>query len=501
MDLRADAIQIWGAGVRAADSSRFVQTSVRLHPDRMSIIGHEFLLEGVSHIEVLGAGKAGAGMAAGLLEALRNRPSTITLSGWVNVPADCVRSLPGIHLHAARPAHRNEPTAEAVRGTREILKRVSSLRESDLCIVLLSGGGSALLCLPVPEITLESKLQLTKRLAAAGAPIQDLNRVRTQLSLVKGGRLAHACSAGTLISLIISDVIGDPLSVIASGPTFTDTIRTIADGRRENSAGEQASQGAREALEILARYGLIENGSVPEDVLNFLIGRQASAEQSVERAETSQPIISDDATSPLNKRAQKSPSVHNLIIGNNAKSLHAAELQAQQLGYDVVSLGSDQQGEAAEAGRDLFRRLADVRKTSRTTGARQPTSDRRGCCILSGGEPTVRLAPVAGNRKGGRNQELILAAIAESHPDSWSGIVMVSGGTDGEDGPTDAAGAFADRSLVEEAARLGVAAEKYLAANDSWHFFDRVGGHIKTGPTHTNVMDLRVGLVEYEYPQ
>ncbi|MFN8707829.1 MAG: glycerate kinase [Planctomyces sp.] len=499
MDLRADAIQIWEAGVGAADSSRLVQTSVRLHPDRMSISGHEFLLDGVSHIEVVGAGKAGAGMAAGLLEALQNRPATITLSGWVNVPADCVRSLPGIHLHAARPAHRNEPTAEAVRGTREILKRISSLRETDLCIVLLSGGGSALLCLPVPEITLESKLQLTKRLAAAGAPIQDLNRVRTQLSLVKGGRLAHACSAGTLISLIISDVIGDPLSVIASGPTFTESTRTTADGKSDLPAGEQASRGAREALEILARYGLIRNGSVPEDVLNFLTGRQTSAEQSAEKAETSQSIISSDATSPLHKQSQKTTSVHNLIIGNNAKSLHAAELKAQQLGYDIVSLGSDQQGDAAEAGRDLFRRLTEVRNSRRTTGARQRSSDRRGCCILSGGEPTVRLAAAAGNRKGGRNQELILAAIADSVPDSWSGIVMVSGGTDGEDGPTDAAGAFADRCLVEEAARLGVQADKYLAGNDSWHFFDRVGGHIKTGPTHTNVMDLRVGLVEYEH--
>ena len=226
--LRRDAESIWRAGVAAVDSKRLVADVVRNTGAELVICGHPIPLAKLNRLVVVGAGKAGAGMAAGFEQAAGAELVRDRLNGWVNVPADCVGSLQSIHLHAARPAGINEPTEEGARGVKQILELVAGLGEKDVCVVLLSGGGSALLPAPVAAITLADKQQVTRMLMHAGATIDELNCVRKQLSLVKGGGLARATQAGLVMTLIISDVIGDPLDVIASGPTVADSS-TAAD--------------------------------------------------------------------------------------------------------------------------------------------------------------------------------------------------------------------------------------------------------------------------------
>ena len=463
MSLREHAEAIWRAGVAAVDSSAAVRRHISCDETTLRIADVSLPLSQLGRIEILGAGKAGAGMAAGAESALLEHLQPSQISGWVNVPADCVRPLQQIHLHAARPAGINEPTSEGVVGTNEILQRISHLQQNDVCLVLLSGGASALLCSPVPQISLTDKLAVTRALASSGAPIQELNLVRTQLSQVKGGRLASACTAGTLIALIISDVIGDPLEVIGSGPT------TPAPSR------------ADQAIEILNRRQLLQ--TIPCSVLSFLESRREAT------------------TEPATTTA-----VRNFIVASNRIAMEAAAAQARELGYEVESLGSENAGVAAVEGRELMQRLLAAR------AARNNEQNKEGhakvpLCILSGGEPTVdlrntsslvsptRTTPRA-SAKGGRNQELVLAAIDQNpNPADWNGIVLLSGGTDGEDGPTDAAGAVADAELIARMAVQKTDHSASLATHDSYHFFEALGGLLKTGPTHTNVMDLRVGLV------
>ncbi len=460
MSLREHAEAIWSAGVAAVDSSAAVRRHISCDGITLRIADVSLSLSQIGRIEILGAGKAGAGMAAGAESALLEHLPASQINGWVNVPADCVRPLQRIHLHAARPAGINEPTSEGVVGTNEILRRISSLQQNDVCLVLLSGGASALLCSSVPQISLADKLAVTRALASSGAPIQELNLVRTQLSQVKGGRLAASCTAGTLIALIISDVIGDPLEVIGSGPT------TPAPSRAE------------QAIEILNRRQLLK--TIPPSVLSFLESRrEAPAEPATTTA------------------------VRNLIVASNRIAIEAAAARARELGYDVESMGSANAGVAAVEGREFMQRLLAARAARKNGHSKAPL------CILSGGEPTVdlrntttsvsptRATPVA-SAKGGRNQELVLAAVDQyPNPADWKGIVLLSGGTDGEDGPTDAAGAVADAELVGRMSLHETDHSARLAAHDSYHFFEALGGLLKTGPTHTNVMDLRVGLVTF----
>ncbi|MFO1000144.1 MAG: DUF4147 domain-containing protein [Planctomycetaceae bacterium] len=460
MSLREHAEAIWRAGVAAVDSSAAVRRQISCDGTTLRIADVFLTLSQIGRIEILGAGKAGAGMAAGAESALLEHLPDSQISGWVNVPADCVRPLQRIHLHAARPAGINEPTREGVDGTNEILRRVSNLQQNDVCLVLLSGGASALLCSPVPQISLDDKLAVTRALASSGSPIQELNLVRTQLSQVKGGRLAAACTAGTLIALIISDVIGDPLEVIGSGPT------TPAPSR------------ADQAIEILKRRQLFQ--AIPRSVLSFLESRPA-----------------------VQTEPSPTTAVRNVIVASNRTAMAATAAQARELGFDVESLGSENAGVAAAEGRELMQRLLEARAARKDGHSKVPL------CILSGGEPTVDLRNTTAaispdqttpstSAKGGRNQELVLAAIDQNpNPADWNGIVLLSGGTDGEDGPTDAAGAVADAELVARMTLQKTDHSASLAAHDSYHFFEALNGLLKTGPTHTNVMDLRVGLVQF----
>lgn len=456
--LRDDALAIWQAGVNAVHSDRLVQDAVRVDGGQL-IVGDLCLpLAGIGRILVVGCGKAGAGMAAGLEAALGERlMEEKRLTGWINVPDDCVcgpgdgmKFLPTtrIHLHGARPAGVNEPTPQGAAGAEHILQLVQSLATNDLCLCLISGGGSALLPAPAAGITLEDKLAVTRHLSAAGANIQQLNIVRKQLSRIKGGGLARACAAGRLIALIISDVLGDPLEIIASGPTVSDPSTP------------------QQALEILDGFEARQAG-VSDRVYQYLqeaAGRSASLEQAA------------------------ACNVTNLVIGNIATAVEAAGRFAERRGYLTRTVALQHlEGEAEQVGRELAAEALRMR----SRGGRR--------CLVHGGEPTVKLAESSRRGLGGRNQQLVLAALdylADQCGDSAHGMALLSGGTDGEDGPTDAAGAVLDAAVLAEAAAQQPAASDYLARNDAYHYFQPLGALIRTGPTHTNACDLRVVLTE-----
>jgi hydroxypyruvate reductase len=450
VDLRADALAIWHAGVAAVGSERLVRENVRVEGNWLSIGDERVSLSQVRRIAVVGAGKAGAGMAAGLEGALGPRIlAEKQVAGWLNVPADCVRPLANIHLHAARPAGVNEPTAEGVAGSEKILELAGSLGPDDLCLCLLSGGGSALLPAPVAGVSLADKQALTRHLSAAGANIRELNTVRKQLSRIKGGGLARACRAGRLVTLVISDVLGDPLDVIGSGPTVPDTA-TAAD-----------------ALAILERFHARQSGASPA-VFDYLAAKAA-------------------ANVPP---ARPSCQVTNRVIGNNALAVDAAGMEAERLGYShAMDAATELEGAAEDVGVHLARM------------AREMLSRPGPNCLITGGEPTVKLAPAAIRGKGGRNQQLVLAALVEMRNaecemrNGGEEVALLSGGTDGEDGPTDAAGAILDPGLFARLAASNLDPADFLRRNDAYHFFEPLGGLIKTGPTHTNVCDVRVVLV------
>lgn len=449
--LRDDARAIWQAGVDAVRSDRLVAANVLVEGWRLTIAGAVMDLDRIGRIAVVGTGKAGAGMAAGLETALGSRlMAEKNLVGWVHVPADCVQQLERIHLHPARPPGVNEPTADGVAGVDQMLRIVGSLGEDDLCLCLISGGGSALLPAPAEGITLADKQAITKHLSGAGANIEQLNTVRKQLSRIKGGGLARACRAGRLVSLIISDVLGDPLDVIASGPTVQDTSTP------------------RDALDVLDRFRAREAG-ISETVFDVLRNKAATP-------------------------AGQTTSVANVVLGNNATAVQAAGVEAARRGYThATSAATRLEGAAEEVGREH----ADA--ALRMRGRQGPD------CLITGGEPTVALVPAERRGLGGRNQQLVLAALEHllaqhgptaDQPPPCNAMLLLAGGTDGEDGPTDAAGAWIDADAAAVARAMGLDPADFLARNDAYHFFAPLGTLIKTGPTHTNVCDIRVVVVD-----
>lgn len=381
-------------------------------------------------------------MAAGLETVLAHRLADI--SGLVNIPAGTERSLKAVRLNVARPAGVNEPTEVGVAGAREMLELVRQASPDDLVVALISGGGSALLPLPAEGISLSDKQAVTRLLHRSGATIGEMNCVRKHLSGIKGGALAAAARC-PLVALIISDVIGDPLDAIASGPTAADPT-TFPD-----------------AVAILRRHGIWD--AVPATVRacfdDGLAGR---------RPETMKVLP---------------PGIRNVICGNNAQSLQAAAHIAQDLGYRVINLGSFVEGETAPVARAIAGIARSVAADREPIGAP--------ACVLIGGETTVTLPPDHG--RGGRNTEFVLAALLALEPSSLGNVVVLSGGTDGEDGPTDAAGAVGDHSTLAVARSAKLDPADSLARHDSYTFFKDAGGLIRTGLTQTNVMDVRVILV------
>jgi len=316
--------------------------------------------------------------------------------------------------------------------------------ERTLLLVLVSGGGSALLPLPAPGLTLAHKLETTRTLLSAGATIHEVNRVRKHLSAVKGGRLARAAAPAMVVGLLLSDVIGDAPETIASGPTAPDP--STFD----------------HALGVLERHRLL--GRVPPEVVGHL--REGAAGG---LAETPGP---DD---PLFAR------VNNLVIANSRACLEACVRRARELGFNSRVLTAGLEGEARDAGSRQARLLMRAART----GSHGP----RPLCLVSGGETTVTLR---GPGRGGRNQEFALAAARELA--GSEGLALLSAGTDGTDGPTDAAGAMAFGDTLARAAGLGLDAAAHLKRNDSYPFFNGLGDLVVTGPTGTNVMDVQIML-------
>lgn len=426
MNARDDAHAIWSAAVRAANPERLVREALASDP-----------LPPARRLIVVGAGKAGAAMAAGLEAALADRLDTAT--GLVNVPAGLDGKLSRIRLHAARPAGLNEPTAAGVAGAEEMLRLLADTGPDDVAVCLLSGGGSALLPAPADGITLDDKLAVTRMLHRSGATIDEMNCVRKHLSRVKGGRLAAAFRGKLLLTLIVSDVVGDPLDVIASGPTAPDPT-TFAD-----------------AVAVLARYGLTDR--VPHAV-NELLTRGA--------AETLKALP---------------PNVVNRVIGSNRVALDAAAAEAEWRGYRVLDLGAFVEGETAAVAMAVAGVVRSICRDGKPLAAP--------ACVLIGGETTVTLGDAPG--KGGRNQEFVLALMLKlaATPGGLEGVTVLSGGTDGEDGPTDAAGALADAGTLAR----GRDAADYLRRHDAYPYFAATGDLLTPGLTGTNVMDVRVVLV------
>jgi glycerate 2-kinase len=443
--LRTDAERIWRAGVAAVLPERLIPDQLRVDGDWL-IVGDDALdLRSVGRIAIVGAGKAAGAMAAAMENALGPRVlDEQGVGGWVNVPSDCIVPTRRVHLHAARKAGVNEPSPEGLEGTRRILEIVSSLGPTDICFCLLTGGGSALLPAPVPEISLADKVHVTRLLSAAGANIEQLNTVRQQISLVKAGGLARACRAGRLIALVISDVLGDRLDIIASGPTTSGW----------------ASPG--NALAVLNELKLVDDPSV-ESIVRYLRSRDE---------ENAKPQA-------MSKAGTWATQVTNFIIGNNAMAVDAAGVEAERLGYSHAMIAATKSEGAAE---DVGRHLANM--------AMQMRDHPGPNCLISGGEPTVMLVDERRRGKGGRNQQLALSALASL--DDCKRICLLSGGTDGEDGPTDAAGAVVTEEVVAKAVKAGIAAQDYLAHNDAYSFFQQCGGLYITGATQTNVCDLRI---------
>lgn len=436
--MRTHARVIWQAAVDAVKPEPLVQQALT-----DPALGMGAALANARRILVLGGGKAGAAMSAAVEKVLAARLAFI--DGIVNVPAETVIPLHKIRLHPARPAGSNQPTQEGVNGAEQLLHLARTAGPEDVALCLLSGGGSALLPAPAPPLTLADKQAVTKLLHASGATINEMNTVRKHLSALKGGRLAQAFAGKQLFSLIISDVVGDPLDVIASGPTTPDPT-TFA-----------------QALAVLAKYDLTD--VIPPGVLAHL--RRGEAGELPETLKTSL------------------GHVHNLVIGNNVKALAAAQNHAESLGYRVVNLGSYIEGETHEVAVALAGIVRSVRREA--IPAAPPV------CLLSGGETTVTLSPDHG--RGGRNQEFVLAALGKLGAEEMRGVVLLSGGTDGEDGPTDAAGAWADETTLPRAEAMGLSWRSYLQRHDAYTFFAQTDSLLHTGLTQTNVMDVRVLLV------
>jgi hydroxypyruvate reductase/glycerate 2-kinase len=447
--LRQDARSIWQAGVDAVRGDACVEEALD------EVFGPSLgEIAQFPRIVVAGGGKASTSMVVGLERWLAQRGYDLgRVSGVVCVPDDMVCETRAIRLVGARPLGANRPTQAAVLGTTAMLDVVRSARERDLLIALISGGGSALLCAPADGISLEDKVRTFELLEASGATIAEINAVRKHLSKVKGGGLIRAFAGGGALTLVVSDVIGDPLDVIASGPTVPDPT-TFED-----------------TLRVLEDHGVIDDA--PPCVVDRL---RRGAQGLV--AET----LKQEPVSPTG-----APMSRAIVVANNERAMGAAAERASTMGYRVVNLGSAIAGDTQRVAASLAQSISDA--------ARAASRGER-LCVLSGGETTVTLPKEHG--RGGRNQELALSLAMMLRAEPLHSVVL-SGGTDGEDGPTDAAGAICDVGFLDEAARLGLSAEDALLRHDTYTFFASAAGRssaglVKTGLTGTNVMDLRVVL-------
>lgn len=432
---REAAREIFLSALRAVDPHDIVR--FRLHEIRSL-----YETAGFRRLVVVGFGKASFPMAKAIddgLPDLVDEGIIITKEGHIP-PGE------GLHKIEAFEGGHPVPDEAGMRATEKIIELISREREETLVVALVSGGGSALLVAPCEGISLAEKQEVTRLMLAAGADIEELNTVRKHLSRVKGGRFAELAAPATVLSFILSDVIGDRLDVIASGPAVPDPT-TYSD-----------------AAGILAKYDLIKR--VPRAVTELMV-------KGVDGRVPDTPKAGD-------KVFEKA---FNKIIGSNSLAIAAAEVTAGNMGYGVEVLSSVLQGEARDVGVLLAEKAL--------LGLRSIGAGRSKLCVISGGETTVT---VRGTGKGGRNTELALAFAMKIA--GQRGITLLSAGTDGTDGPTDAAGAIVDGATVEAARGKGLDPRAFLDNNDSYTFFQQTDELLVTGPTGTNVMDIQVILVE-----
>ncbi len=445
-----DLEQIFNSAVDRVNPEKILKASLSITGDILKIktpqTEKDFDLLKFKRIWVTGAGKATASMAKGLESVLGSRIE----KGIIAVKYGHTEQLSGIELiETGHPV----PDANSVRGAREIAALAEKADSDTLMINLISGGGSAILCLPYSDnnfmLALEEKQATTRLLLECGASIKEINCIRKHISGIKGGRLARLIYPASCINLILSDVVGDRLDTIASGLTVEDET-TYAD-----------------AYSYFEKYGLLDK--IPLNVKNLIVSGKKG-----ETAET--PKKGDSAFTKI----------ENILIGTNHTALLAAEEKARSLGYNPLILSSGITGEAREIAK-FFSALA------RDTSLYGHPVIKPGC-IIAGGETTVTLK---GNGKGGRNQEMALSFLNEmtGNPDAYRGIYFLSVGTDGNDGPTDAAGAFASLDILESAKEKGLSPAPYIARSDSYNYFKSAGGLLVTGPTNTNVCDVQIILV------
>jgi glycerate 2-kinase len=430
---------IFKAGVKAVDPERAVHKYVRRQGNQLFVGDCSYILDSYKRIFLIGAGKGTAPMAKALENILGERLT----SGLI-----IVKYGHGIPLEKTQILEADHPIPDdaGLRATKELLKQAQECTKEDLIMCAFSGGGSALLPAPSSPITLDQKQATTRLLLECGATINEINAIRKHLSRSKGGWLAKEAYPATIVSLLLSDVIGDRLDVIASGPTVPDES-TYSD-----------------CIKIIDRYKLGDRLS--KSVAEYF--KKGAAGSLPETPKAGDPVFSK---------------VQNLIVGNNRESLLAAKERAISLGYNTIVLSSQIEGEA----REVAQVFAAIGKE--ISQANLPISPP--ACVIAGGETTVT---IQGRGKGGRNQELALAcAIAI---DGWKGISLLSAGTDGTDGPTNAAGAIVNGTTCKRARQTNLDPRDFLLANDSYTFFESLGDLLRTGATRTNVMDIICMLVE-----
>lgn len=430
--------QIFLAGVKSVLPDKMIRQVVQMDAETLCISSLTFSLSGINRIIVIGAGKASALMAKELETILGNR---IT-DGHIVVKYG--HSCPLTSIQVSEAGH-PIPDLNGLLATQAILKMVENAGKNDLVICLISGGGSSLLADIPEDITAEDLIRMNQLLLKSGASIQEMNAVRKHVSKVKGGQLVRAIFPATLVSLILSDVIGDSLDVIASGPTCSD------------------SSTFREAVNVLEKYNIYDHMS-PSIQTYLLKGIQGLIP---ETPKSGDPVFSK---------------THNRIIGSNRIALEAAQKKAIEMGFLTSVITSELDGDATQAAGYIVQYALNVQSDN---------NKQKPVCLLFGGETTVQ---VAGNGLGGRNQHLALCAARLLT--NINGITLLAAGTDGNDGPTNAAGAVVYGETFMHAFSLGIDPNKFISEFDSYHFFKQAGGHLITGSTLTNVMDLIVVLVE-----
>jgi glycerate 2-kinase len=426
------------AALAAVEPGQAVRRFVRIDGERLVVGDRSYRLADFRRLVVVGAGKASAPMAAAVEAVVGDR---LPIEGSVTVRYG--HAAPTRHVRIPEASH-PMPDAAGVEATQAMVDLLRDADERDLVVCVISGGGSALLTLPAEGVSLEDLQRTTDALLRCGATINEINVVRKHLDSVKGGGLARLAAPAQLVTLVLSDVVGNPLDAIASGPTVPDTS-TWAD-----------------AAAVFDRYGLW-------DLVPVAVSRRLRAGAAGDLPDTPKP------GDPLFARAQA------VVVGSNLLACEAAAAAAREQGLQALVLTTYVEGEAREVGRVLAGLLREVDASGHPLG--------RPCCLIAGGETTVT---IRGDGRGGRNQELALSAAFSLR--GLRDVLLASVGTDGSDGPTDAAGAFVDGTTLDRAEALGLDPARSLANNDSYTFFDRLGTLIRTGPTNTNVNDLYVLL-------